>query len=196
MTQYLLGFGASSMQGVGDSQGGFFRRLEQRYAASGVYRFTNAGLGGNTTRDMLQRLPGLTLPPDILIVLLGCNDLPRAADPCPQNRIPLAEYRENLIKIFSALKAPRSLFISSFLPSEELTGVSLATFEPYMAAATDLARQAGYEIWDLFHETKHTTAPLLAADGMHFNDAGHAFLADRIREWLTQGKITAETVTP
>lgn len=184
MTQYLLGFGASSMQGVGDSQGGFFRRLEQRTA--GQYAVANAGIGGNTTRDMLQRLPGLALPPDIVIVLLGCNDLPRERDAFPKNRVPLAEYRENLVKIFSALKAPRSLFISSFLPSEKLTGVSLDTFETYMAAATDLARQAGYAIWDLFHETHHATAPLLAADGLHFNDAGHAFIADRVAEWLSR----------
>lgn len=191
MTPHLLGFGASSMQGVGDSRGGFLRRLELRVA--GQYSVTNAGVGGNTTRDMLQRLPGLALPADAVIVLLGCNDLPRANDAFPQNRVTLAEYRENLDRLLSALKAPRSLFISSFFPAEHLTGIAPATFETYMTAATDLARETGYEIWDLFNETRHTTAPLLAADGMHFNDTGHAFLADRVEEWLLHGNITAKT---
>ncbi|CAN5323731.1 hypothetical protein BH09VER1_BH09VER1_37500 [soil metagenome] len=186
MTKHLLGFGASSMQGVGDTQGGFLSRLASRCLATGTHQVTNAGVGGNTTRDMLGRLPTLNLPPDDLIVLLGCNDLPRAHDPSPENRVPLSEYRANLTTLLAALKGQRNLFVSSFLPSEPLTGVSLETFESYMAAATQIARELDYEIWDLFAETKHGAETYLAPDGLHFNDAGHAFLAGRIGAWLLQ----------
>jgi lysophospholipase L1-like esterase len=46
-----------------------------------------------------------------------------------------------------------------------------------------LARQHGYQVWDLYHELRES--PKLedywAADGLHFNATGHAFLAERIR---------------
>ncbi|MFA6960005.1 MAG: hypothetical protein WC205_04540 [Opitutaceae bacterium] len=58
-----------------------------------------------------------------------------------------------------------------------------------MQTATEIARSLGYDIWDLYNETKSDTDPLLADDGLHFNDHGHAFIADRVRDWLKLGEI-------
>jgi hypothetical protein len=76
------------MAGVGDDErGGFIRRLQSSFTP---YRFINLGVGGNTTRDMLKRCGQVEAHrPFDLIVLLGCNDLPRANDECPQVRADL-----------------------------------------------------------------------------------------------------------
>ena len=52
MLNTIIGFGASSMQGAGDSQGGWFARAET-LSADKRLRWINRGVGGNTTRDML-----------------------------------------------------------------------------------------------------------------------------------------------
>src|SRR5579862_6811055 len=42
----LIGFGASSVEGVGDTQGGFFRRLEKKLAAARTpHECLNHGIG-------------------------------------------------------------------------------------------------------------------------------------------------------
>lgn len=174
------------MQGVGDPAGGFLRRLQQELA--GGAEIFNAGIGGNTTRDMLARLPAaLERRPFDVVMLLGCNDLPRERDEHPQNRVALPEYRANLQTLLAKLKSPRSLFVSSFLPSASRTGVQLETFELYMGVALETARAAGYEIWDLFHEVLPFGEKYLAEDGMHFAGEGHAFLARGVGDWWVKG---------
>ena len=182
----LVGFGASSMEGVGDSQGGFLKRVASHCQAHDLpVTVINKGIGGQSTPDMLARIDELaTLRPYELVVILGCNDLPRARDQNPANRTAPDVYATNLHRIFSTIKGGRSLFISSFAVSKERTGISPSLFEDYMGAATAIARSHGYDLWDLFNETKGRTEPWLADDGLHFNDAGHAFIASRGLEWL------------
>jgi len=193
MARRVVGFGASTMQGVGDPEGGFLRRIaeEMRSGEPGT-EFINAGVGGDTTRDMLGRLAGVVAAnPFEAIVLLGCNDLPRDGDGAPQNRVSLDEYRENLQRILAGLKGERALFVSSFLPSPDRTGLSAETFENYMAAAVSLARAEGYEVWDLFAETRGRGAEFLADDGLHYNAAGHAFIAERVGGWIRGGQVSS-----
>src|SRR5271155_4084357 len=109
----LIGFGASSVEGVGDSQGGFFKRLGKKLAEVGKpYECLNYGIGGNTTRDMLARLdrvrPHL---PAKTIVLLGSNDFPRDADVEPARRVPVEEFRQNVDKILGDLGGSNSIFV-------------------------------------------------------------------------------------
>lgn len=176
------------MQGAGDSQGGFLKRLsihllEKQFPVEVL----NHGIGGQTTRDMLARLDIVqTLAPYDLVVILGCNDMPRNNDQNTGIRTTLDEYRTNLEKILGTIKGTRSLFISSFSVSEEKTGISPSLFDTYMGAAIDLARSFQYDIWDLYGETKGKTAHLLAADGVHFNDEGHALIAEKVGAWFLQ----------
>ena len=122
----IVGYGASTMAGSGDSQGGFFKRVEQLYKQRHLQtQFVNLGVGGNTTRDMLERFAAVkSIPTYDLIVLLGCNDLPRDNDPCPSARTTLAEYSANLREILPKIQGERSLFISSFWVSSVFRGRS------------------------------------------------------------------------
>lgn len=183
----IVGFGASTMAGSGDSQGGFFKRVEQVYKQGHPQtEFVNLGVGGNTTRDMLDRIAAVnSIPAYDLIVLLGCNDLARDDDQSPSVRTTLTEYSTNLRALLPQIRGERSLFISSFWVSTEQTGIKKMDFDSYMSVAIEIAGASGYSTWDLYHECRDEVAEYWAADGLHFNDAGHQLIADGTMRWLT-----------
>ena len=186
MIRTLIGFGASSMHGAKDSQGGFFARLTKTLAIrSPDTRCVNLGVGGNTTREMLARADAaLACTPRDMIVMLGCNDLPRDGDEHPAARTPLEEYAANLKTLLPKIKGERSLFISSFPVDAVRTGVRADVFAEYMAAAIDEAEQTGYQIWDLYAGFRAAPpTPFWHPDGLHFNDDGHAMLAEGVLGW-------------
>src|SRR4051812_15814222 len=101
----LVGFGASTMQGAGDdpAHGGAFRRLAALVPGA-ERQYVNLGIGGNTTTDMLARVEACqAIVPRDVIVILGCNDLPRTPDGSPHRRTTLTAYAENLNHIFKAI---------------------------------------------------------------------------------------------
>lgn len=173
----LIGFGASTMEGVGDTTGGgWFARAEKMATERGVRaRWINRGKGGNTTADMLLRISTVTAhTPHDVVVILGCNDMPRTSDGPVNRRNPIDVYRANLDLLLKRIKGQSSLFISSF-PARV---VETETFDRYMAQAIESARNAGYLIWDLYAELKGRAEPYWAPDGVHFNDAGHQYIAE------------------
>jgi len=185
----LVGFGASSMEGAGDTAGGFFRRLEDNDATARYERLVNLGIGGNTTRDMLARVETATAhTPRDIVVLLGCNDVPREDDENREQRVLLEEYEINLRRLLPLIKGKHSLFVSSFPVSSEQTGVQGKTLSEYMAVAQSIAATSGYETWDLHADLANSNLSLYyAPDGLHLNEAGHAMiareLATRIADW-------------
>lgn len=185
----LLGFGASTMQGVGDSQGGFFKRLERKLAtASNPRECLNFGVGGNSSADMLARFDEVRAHlPCPAIILLGSNDIPRDNDAWPQNRLGAAAYEANLEKMFPVFSDPQTIFVSSFLICPKRTGMHPETFVRYMEIALRLAARNGMTIWDLYNESLHLGDEYFADDGVHYNDAGHEFIAsgvfDLMKSW-------------
>jgi lysophospholipase L1-like esterase len=179
----IVGFGASSMEGVGDDVGGgFFARLA---SAVGKYRFVNLGIGGNTTRDMLlRRSQVLRHRPYDLVVLLGCNDYPRANDEHAHMRTSLKEYKTNLCQLLLLIRGERSIFVTSYEVDPKRTGVDSGLFKRYTTAARLVAGDCGYEVIDLYSIVKKSRRNYLAADGVHFNAEGHQFIADLVRPAL------------
>ena len=182
----IIGFGASSMQGVGDSGGGFFNRIATKLSAVHQdMKFVNCGIGGQGVREMLLRArPVCDVSPHEIIVMLGCNELPRARDSRPEARIPLDVYTANLDQLLGQIKGQHSLFISSFAVCPRRTGVEPGLFDTYMAQALQLARRHKYDIWDLYQQTKDDVAQYWAKDGLHFNDAGHQLVAHEVVTWI------------
>lgn len=178
----LIGFGASTMHGVGDSQGGFFKRLEAKLAAAGKPReCLNFGIGGNSTRDMLGRFGEVRAHlPSATVIVLGCNDLPREFDAWPQNRVPLADYEANLKLMFRELAHPETIFVSSFRVCPVRTGIEPETFSEYMGAALKMAGRFKLATWDLYAESARFGDEYFAQDGLHYNDAGHEFIAEHL----------------
>ena len=176
----ILGFGASSMEGCKDSQGGFLKRMERALnRESRQFNFVNLGIGGDTTRQMLARIDAVaTHKPDCTIVLLGCNDMPRPGDTNPAHRTSLDEYAQNLQRIFPKLRSQRSIFVTSFY----VKWIAEDVFAQYMATAKQLA--TGYELWDLYEESRPLLPGFLADDFAHFNDAGHQYIAEHLLKML------------
>jgi lysophospholipase L1-like esterase len=184
----MIGFGASSMEGADDDEGGgFFTRIQPLYPQ---VRFINMGVGGESTRDMLQRISQVKAhQPYDLIVLLGCNDFPRANDEFPEVRASLEEYARNLSQLLADIRGQRNILITSFPVDTRSTGVQAQLFETYIDRAKAIALVNGFEIIDLYAKVKASNLDFLSEDGMHFNSAGHQYIADLVQTALNQGKI-------
>lgn len=182
MNHKIVGVGASSMAGVGDTvAGGFFKRIQTNH--NNVY--LNKGVGGYSTHQMIENTKDLiNEKPFILIVLLGCNDVPRVNDKNPKVRNSLEVYAANLKMLFHHLKSEKNLFITSFPVDPVRTGVQVSELEKYMNTAKNTAQDAGYEIIDLYSLIKKQNKQFLADDGMHFNPDGHQYIADKILNYL------------
>ena len=95
----LVCFGDSLTAGAGTGPGESFpdylqSALDQRHIH---YRVDNQGISGNTTKDGLQRLPGiLALHPAVVLVEFGGNDGLRG--------LPIADTRANLDQIVATLQ--------------------------------------------------------------------------------------------
>lgn len=173
------------MEGAGDSQGGFFMRLQEKYRAEQPdLQLTNAGRGGETAYQMLKRAVKLDPARKFdVVVLLGCNDVPRVNDATPEIRSEKDDYARYLASLFYYLKGRRSLFVTSFLVSEKLTGIPTTLFGEYVGLARSLAYSSHFDIWDLYAETKENVSQYWAEDGLHFNDAGHALITEKVAAW-------------
>lgn len=178
----LIGFGASTMQGAGDSQGGFFKRLERKLAEAGrPHQCLNFGIGGNSTRDMLARFDEVKAHlPCKAVILLGSNDFPRERDIWAQNRTTLDEYRKNVATILGAFAGPQTVFVSSFLICEKRTGMDPKVFAQYIGEAIKIARSLRMKVWDLHAESLTFEGRYFAPDGVHYNDEGHEYIALRV----------------
>ena len=178
----LIGFGASSVQGVGDSEGGFFLRLEKKLAKAGrPFECINCGLAGDTTRDMLARLDRVERHlPAKSIIFLGSNDIPRDGDSEPHRRTNLSEYTQNVESITKVLGGKGSLFVTPFAVCPIRTGVQPAVFSAYLKAASKIAVSHQMAAWDFYTESLALGDRYLAEDGMHYNDAGHELIAERL----------------
>lgn len=185
-TPRIVGFGASSVRGASDPEGGFLARLQ---VLAPELEVVNKGIGGNSTQHMLARAGELEeLRPYDLIVMLGCNDLPRTPESYAENRNDLAAYTRNLEELLPRIKSRggRNLFISSFPVCRERVGIEPALFAEYMGAALGVARAQGFEIWDLYAEILASGRDYLSADGLHYGAEGHAMLAERLLPWARQ----------
>ncbi|MFW6342900.1 MAG: GDSL-type esterase/lipase family protein [Halothiobacillaceae bacterium] len=163
----ILAFGDSLTEGVGASPDGDYpTRLAELTGRTVI----NAGVSGQTLGEGLARLPE-TLDrtrPDIMILLMGGNDILRNASP--------REARDNLEAMITMARdrgvdvvllgvPEKSLFSSAAPFYEELAETHDLVFERGLVAS--LLRRPGYK-----------------ADVVHLNDRGYAALAERVQELL------------
>lgn len=79
-------------------------------------RVINAGIGGNTSSDLLKRIEKdcLSQRPDLTLLMVGTNDMNS------RKHIPLPQYEENLTKLVSEILASKSkLVLMTILPCYE-----------------------------------------------------------------------------
>jgi lysophospholipase L1-like esterase len=185
-------------------------RLHDSLSAGGAdLAVVNAGAGGNTTRDALQRLEQDVLRhrPRLLALQFGIND--SAVDvwkhpPATTARVPLPEYLDNLRTMVRSARTqgiqvilmtpnplrwtPKLKALYGKPPYDPATedGFESATLRPYVVALRHLATELKLPLVDIhaaypaFAIQHQISMDALLLDGMHPNDLGHQLVAERL----------------
>lgn len=148
--------------------------------------------GGNT-RNVLARLDEWVIQrrPDIVHLNAGLHDLARDVGPGPENRVPLAEYRQNLRQILSAvLKGTSARVIFGLTTPVDLERQRAVNYGinriiedvlKYNQAATDVTEELGVAVNDLYQVVvDHGVGRMLGPDGVHFTADGSQILGKAV----------------
>jgi acyl-CoA thioesterase I len=161
----IICFGDSLTEGVGAGEGEDYPSALSRQLASPVL---NAGRGGDTTADALQRLSDTVLSknPRLVILFLGGNDFLRQR--------PRQETRKNLEEIVQRVQA-RGAIVA-------IVGMRLGLFtDEYARIFEETARQFGAlyipgVMKGILSDAKFRSDPI------HPNGSGYRLIAERIAE--------------
>ena len=144
----------------------------------------NRGISGNTTQDILDRMPHIvSVRPDKLFLMIGVNDL--------NKRLVAAVALRNYTALFDLIDAQlpnTEVYIQSVLPVNAVWPLIYNTHIPTLNAA--LARHAderGYRYIDLhsvFADAEGALKPDLSNDGIHLLAPGYRLWRSQIIEFL------------
>ena len=146
----------------------------------------NRGIGGNTTRDLLDRWETdvLAEQPDWLSLKIGINDVWRGFRGNPHEAVPLPEYVASLRSLLDQTRArtnARLILLTPYMIEADRAQPMRAEMDRYGRAVTALAQEYGAVLVDTQAAfdvaLQHTTPQDWAADQIHPNGPGHAIIA-------------------
>jgi acyl-CoA thioesterase-1 len=162
----VVAFGDSLVTGVGTTGGGnFVSVLSGRVGVT----IRNAGRPGDTTGTALTRLDAdvIARDPDLVIVLLGGNDLLQG--------LPVQQRVTNITTIAQRIRGSGARVI--------LIGLGQGQIDPYEGTLPGIATSTGSAyVPDVLQGIFGNSS--LMFDLIHPNNAGHALMADRIEPTL------------
>jgi lysophospholipase L1-like esterase len=185
-----VALGDSTVEGVGASTPGatyvsrLHERLREVYPRSSV---VNLGRAGATSSDVLagQLERAVQLRPHLVTLSIGPNDI--------TGRVPLEDYARNVEHIFRRLgEDTRAVVVANLLPDlaitprfrgREVAPVVGGLTVRFNEALTRLAARHGVEVIDLYRASRAEIPgrpELIAADGYHPSDLGHARWAELV----------------
>jgi lysophospholipase L1-like esterase len=199
----ILFFGDSITQGFWSVEGGWVEKIRRHYDAISMQDLDNniqpsvfnLGISGNTTRDLLDRVRNETMArtskgePIITVVAIGTNDGLFEAD---RQWIEPEEFRTNVEKIMTILKPITTAIILVGNPAcdeTKTTPVSWGDFtytnrelERSEKTLAEVASAHGLPYVPIYNgfKAKLDVGENLLMDGLHPNDAGHAYIAERV----------------
>ena len=144
----------------------------------------NRGISGNTTQDILDRMPHIvSVKPDKLFLMIGVNDL--------NKRLGAAVALANYTKLFDLIDAQlphAEVYIQSVLPLNALWPLIDNTHIPTLnAALVRHADERGYQYIDLhlaFADAEGALKSDLSNDGIHLLAPGYRLWRSKIVELL------------
>lgn len=155
-------------------------------------RITNAGISGNTSRDLLNRFDRdvVELKPDWVSICIGINDVWRQFD-CPAIRdaqVQPEEYAANMETMIGKVKdSVKGIFIlTPFYMEPNREGPMRARMDEYCQICRELAEKHGcifvdfQSLYERFCRIRHSTC--IAWDRVHPNQMGATLMA---REFLS-----------
>ena len=180
-------------EGLADSLGhGYVRKVENLLGAfypDVFVRVTNAGVSGNTSRDLLARFQRdvLNLKPEWVCICIGINDIWRQFD-CPAMRdyhVYPEEYEENLRNMLSELagKTKGIFLMTPFFIEENKQDRMRTRVDEYCSICKKLAEEYKCIFVDLqgrFDEylTHKQYSGYVSGDRVHPNEVGATIIAN------------------
>ena len=176
-TLLVLGDSLSSGYGLRDDQG-WVALLQERLQNEGhPHRVVNASISGDTTANVLSRLPPAlaTHQPAIVVVELGGNDGLRA--------LPVSVVRQNLDGILTAIREDGAKILLAGMRLPPNYGPAyVAAFEELYPA---LAERHDAALVPFFMDGVAAHAGMMQDDGVHPNAAAQPRLLDNVWPHLT-----------
>ncbi len=183
--QTVAFLGDSITQQGAESSGGYVRLVERGLAVNGVViKVIPAGIGGNKSNQMRERLDGqvLRLKPDWMTLSCGVNDVWHGV-----NGVSLADYKINITDIVERCEkaGTRVLILTATqinLPVDNPPNTKLAEYNAFLR---ELATQRKLPLADLNADMAAEQKALAAAgitrpltvDGVHMNAYGNQMMA-------------------
>ena len=184
-------------EGLFDNVGRSYVRIIENML-SAVYpevhvRVTNAGIGGNTSRDLLARFDRdvVQLNPDWVSICIGINDVWRQFDTpaMPDYAVSPEEYEQNLEKMIAMIpQSVKGVFIlSPYYMEPNREDAMRARMDEYVAICKKLADKYGFRfvnfqaLYEDYCKIRHSS--YIAWDRVHPNQVGATLMA---RAFLAQ----------
>lgn len=184
-------------EGLADNMGrGFPRVIENMVYA--VYpelnvRFTNSGISGNTSKDLLARFERdvLNLNPQWVSICIGINDVWRQFDTPAMLDYAVSpeDYEANMRKMIESAKAVAKgvIVTTPYYMEPNKTDFMRARIQEYVDICARLAEEYGcifvdfQAMYDRYFQIQHSA--LIAWDRVHPNQIGATLMA---KEWLSK----------
>ena len=182
-------------EGLADNLGRSYVRVVENmlsvYYPEVRIRVTNAGISGNTSRDLLERFDRdvVSLKPDWVSICIGINDVWRQFD-CPAMadcQVMPDEYERNVEKMILAVKdSVKGIFLlSPYYMEPNREDKMRARMDEYVAIMCRLAEKYGcifvdfQQMYEDYCKIRHSS--YIAWDRVHPNQVGATLMA---REFL------------
>ncbi len=144
--------------------------LQKQYTGKGV-RFLNAGVQGDTSENLLERVASVLLcKPKLVLLAVGGNDLFQG--------VARAVFEERLRALIAVLRAGGASVV--------LLGLEVDSTYPYAGSYERIAREAGIPILPNMLLGVYKNNAMLLSDGMHPNERGNKHIAARVWEFLDE----------
>lgn len=155
----------------------------------------NAGIGGSNTgnqgKHALARIGSIRKhQADWVVVQFGINDCwIDSGEPDGPSRIPLEDFRRNLVEIVHTLRhdGSRVIMMTPNQLGSKYDGFRKTRFQKYVQAVREVAhdwRVPLADIWNEYADLPPEKREALLLDGMHPGDAGQALVAEQILKIL------------
>lgn len=198
----LIIFGDSTLAGTGasDREFGCAKLVKSALKMPVSLRARN----WNTSRDGLDRLEEDVIKQSQfshVLILFGNNDGWLIGPGQP--KVPLEEFRRNLLEIVSRIKnSDQFPLLCNLQPIDQVTLMrqfpELDEYRKYMEltaeqthlqysnAIEEVANKSGVDLIDIRSKLKNSPEKYIAEDGIHPNDKGHKMIANAIMQYLYQ----------
>ena len=199
----ILFFGDSITQGFWGVEGGWVEQIRKHFDSLAIADLDNSnqpyifnlGISGDTTRSLLKRIESETRAriwqdePIMVVIAIGTNDDLFEAS---EQWVPPKEFEANLEKIIDLLRTIADSIVLVGNPAcdeSKTTPVSWGDFtytnkelERSEKTIEKVAKKHSLSYVPIFEEFKQKldAGANLLTDGLHPNDAGHQFIADRV----------------